>query len=90
MDPETDVSCAERCLCPEGEEETAVDDPAAGGPEQEAQACALQIWGRGVCKAGFQGDAVCDETEDGEGQTRNEGVDGVDRFVHKRHVAALQ
>lgn len=37
----------------------------------------------------FQRDAVCDEAEDRDGQTRNEGAESVDRYIDGFHDQVL-
>lgn len=78
-----------RRLRPQKREETAVHKPAAGRPEQETQPDAVHIRGNCRFQAVFQSNAMRDEAEDGEGETSDEGADGVYCFIHSRHVAAL-
>lgn len=75
----------ERRLCPEEGEESAVYDAAAGRPKEEAEACGVEIGRRGVRQMMFYGDAVRDEAEDCEGETRDEGAGGVDCCVCNGH-----
>lgn len=82
----THPNCMKRRLHPQKREQTAIHKPAAGRPEQEAQPDAVYIRGNCRVQTVFQNNAMRDEAENGEGETGDEGADGVYCFIHSLHV----
>lgn len=74
---------------PQKREQSAIHEPAARGPEQETQPDALQARGKCVLETALEGDAVRDEAEEGEGETCDEGADGVNCCVSRACVCRV-